>query len=496
MKAKLADLIGSIGQLVEVVGPSDVAVTEITTDSRRVVPESLFACMPGARVDGCAFAPDAVRRGASVVLSEKRLPGTLEATQVVVADVRRALAEVAASYYGYPSRHLKIVGVTGTNGKTTTVHLVRAILESAGEKVGVMGTLGHWLGGSFTKDTFTTPEAPEVQRYLRAMLDCGATRCAMEVSSHAIALRRVDEVSFDVVAFTNLTRDHLDFHADFGAYRMTKMELFGIGEASHGFGAGRRAAVNVADPAGVEIVRRSPLQCITFAVGSNADVRGDIEDLSARGLRIAVRHGSDRQTVETALRGRVNAENVLAAYTIGIALGLDKRVIASGIAALQAVPGRMEFVEGADRQAIVDYAHTPDALKRLLEGTREMGRARIICVFGCGGDRDRGKRPEMGKIAASLADYLIVTSDNPRTEDPLEIIEEIKSGIPGDATYEIVPDRARAIERAVALSEPGDMIVVAGKGHEDYQIIGESRIHFDDKEILRRAFGAIANAQA
>ena len=496
MKVKLADIMPSVGELVEIVGPTDVLVTDISTDSRRVVPGCLFACMPGTRADGADFAPDAVRRGASVVLSPKRLPGRLAATQVVVGDVRRALAEIAAACYGRPSESLKIVGVTGTNGKTTTVHLVRAILEAAGEKVGVMGTLGHWLGGSFTKDTFTTPEAPDVQRYLRTMVDCGASLCAMEVSSHAIALRRVDRVSFDVVAFTNLTRDHLDFHSDFESYRRTKMELFGIGDDGHGFGARRSAAINVGDPAGREIERLSPLACVTFAVGGNADVRGDIEDLSWRGIRISVKHGRDLDTIETPLRGRVNAENVLAAYTIGIVLGLDKRAIASGIASLEAVPGRMEYVEGPERQAIVDYAHTPDALKRLLDGVREIRTGRIICVFGCGGDRDRGKRPEMGRIAAELADYVVVTSDNPRTEDPLRIIEEIVAGLPAGARYEVVADRAQAIHKAVALSGPGDVIVIAGKGHEDYQIIGESRIHFDDIEMVRRAFGAIANAQA
>ncbi|MFH1220062.1 MAG: UDP-N-acetylmuramoyl-L-alanyl-D-glutamate--2,6-diaminopimelate ligase [Candidatus Eisenbacteria bacterium] len=495
MKARLADAIAGI-DVVEVVGSSDVILTNLTSDSRKVSDGSLFACMKGTRVDGAAFAEDAVRLGASAVLTDRPLGLSRPVTQVVVADVREALAHVAARCFGNPSGHLKVIGVTGTNGKTTTAHYVRSILEASGAKVGVMGTLGHWLGDAFEKDSFTTPEAPDVQRYMKQMLDGGAEFCVMEVSSHAIALRRVDHVAFSVVAFTNLTRDHLDFHPDFDAYGRTKMELFGLGDTDHFFGAARQAAINIGDPTGREIARLSPLPCLTFAVGQDADLRADITSLTWQGTRLEVAYRGRKRLIETPLRGRINATNALTAYAISLLLGTDEDAIVRGISGLGAVPGRMEYIGGPERQAIVDYAHTPDALRRLLAGVREIRAGKIICVFGCGGDRDRGKRPEMARIAAELADFVIVTSDNPRTEDPLKIIDDIVKGLPEGAAYEVVPDRLLAIRRAVVLSEAGDVIVVAGKGHEDYQIIGETKTHFDDREVLRKAFGAVANAKA
>lgn len=495
MNLKLGDLISAVVDA-RIMGPSDVAVNEISLDSRRVVPGSLFACVKGSKVDGASFAGEAAGRGASAILTDRPLAPVTQVTQVIVPDVRRALAVVSAEFFGRPSELLTVVGVTGTNGKTTTVHYVGSIIEASGKKVGIMGTLGHRHGASFTKDSFTTPEAPEVQRYMRGMVDGGVTHCVMEVSSHAIALRRVDQVAFDAVAFTNLTRDHLDFHSDIADYAATKMRLFGIGDEGRAFGAGRKAAINIGDATGGEIRRRTPLDALTFALGAAADLRGDIEELTWQGTRLRVEHRGRTRRVEIGLRGRVNAENALAAYAVGLLLGIDEAAIARGIASLKAVPGRMEHVGGADRQAIVDYAHTPDALRRLLTGVGEMRSGRIICVFGCGGDRDRGKRPQMAMIAAELADLVIVTSDNPRTEDPLKIIEEISEGFPAGAAYEVVPDRAEAIQRAVTVSRPGDVIVVAGKGHEDYQIIGQARIHFDDREVLRRAFGMVTNAKA
>jgi UDP-N-acetylmuramoyl-L-alanyl-D-glutamate--2,6-diaminopimelate ligase len=491
----LKDVIEGV-DLAEVLGPAGIDITDICYDSRKAGHGSLFACIKGARVDGSAFAGDAVGRGAVATLSDRPLALPREITQLVARDVRRALAGVSSRFFGRPSERIKVVGVTGTNGKTTTAHYVRSVVEMSGGRAGVMGTLGHWVGDGFTKDAFTTPEAPEVQGYLGRMVSGGLTHCVMEVSSHAIALRRADQVSFDVVAFTNLTRDHLDFHPDFESYRRTKMELFGIGERGHGFGAARKAAINVGDATGRRIRDLSPLTGLTFAVGADADVRADIERLDWHGIRMAIAHGGKTRTVETALRGRINAENSLAAYTIGLLLGVDPDAVAEGIAGLRAVSGRMEYVQGPDRQAIIDYAHTPDALERLLAGVREIRAGRMICVFGCGGDRDRGKRPQMARIASDLADFVIVTSDNPRTEDPARIIQEILSGIPPGSPHEVVPDRARAIERAVALSGPRDVIVIAGKGHEDYQIIGETRIHFDDREVVRKAFEAAANAEA
>ena len=494
MKTRLKDVLDGV-EVTGVFGPDQAAVTDICTDSRKATPGCLFVCLKGAKADGAVFAEDAVRRGAVAVLCEQRLALALPATEIVAADVRRALAQMAARFFGRPSEHLKVTGVTGTNGKTTTVHLVRAILENAGEKAGVLGTLGHWIDGAHTRDVYTTPEAQDVQRYMRRMADGGAGHCLMEVSSHAIALRRVDDIAFDVVAFTNLTRDHLDFHRDFEEYKATKMKIFGIGDRGHRFGGRRKAAINVADAAGREVRSLSALPGLTYAIGRDADVRGDVESLTWQGTRIKVTRGGSERTIEASLRGRTNAENLLAAYTVALLLGLDEDAIARGVAAAREVPGRLEYVAGPDRQAIVDYAHTPDALERLLKGVREIRAGKLICVFGCGGDRDRGKRPQMAAIAARLADLVVITSDNPRTEDPLKIIEEIAAGLPAGAPCEVIADRAEAIHRAVALSGPGDVIVIAGKGHEDYQIIGTERIHFDDREIVREALGAVKNAR-
>ena len=483
-------------EVIEVAGDRGVAVTGIASDSRKVTDSSLFACISGGTVDGHDFAAAAVDSGASVVVCERRLDIDRRVTQVVVSDVRRALAHISSRFFDRPSKHLTVIGVTGTNGKTTTVHLLHSIIEAWGRRVGMMGTLGHHIGTSFTKDPFTTPESPQVQAYMRAMVDGGQQFCVMEVSSHAIALGRVDDVDFDLVAFTNLTRDHLDFHTAFEDYRRTKMKLFGIDDDGHCFGRGRKAVTNVGDDTGRRIKRLSPLPCLTYRLEDEAEVTGRITGLGPYGTSITVESPGRSTVVRTPLRGRSNAENVLAACAVSYMLEVPDEVIASGVASLDGVPGRMEIVEGPGRQAVVDYAHTPDALRRLLTDIRQIATGTVICVFGCGGDRDRGKRPEMGRIAAELADLTIVTSDNPRTEDPGMIIQHILEGIAGGADYEVVSDRGEAIRRAVAVSEEGDTIVIAGKGHEDYQIVGTSRLDFDDRRIVREAFGAITNAKA
>jgi UDP-N-acetylmuramoyl-L-alanyl-D-glutamate--2,6-diaminopimelate ligase len=318
----------------------------------------------------------------------------------------------------------------------------------------------------------------------------------MEVSSHALALSRVDHVDFDIVVFTNLSRDHLDFHKTWEDYRTAKMLLFGIGDNGRFLGKGRKAVVNVTDATGKEIAARTPLPLTTYGLEGDADFTGRILSLGETGLELAVTGGGKTVRLHTPLRGRMNAENTLAAFAVAGALGVDTTAIAAGLADLRGLPGRMEFVKGPGRQAVVDYAHTPDALERLLKDIREVCMGSLICVFGCGGDRDPGKRPEMGDIAGRLADILVITTDNPRTEDPLKIIGDITGGIPAGVRYEMIPDRSQAIHRAVALSTPGDIIVIAGKGHEDYQIVGETRIHFDDREVVGQAFGVIADAKA
>jgi UDP-N-acetylmuramoyl-L-alanyl-D-glutamate--2,6-diaminopimelate ligase len=495
MSVLLGDLTGGLRPL-EVIGPKDVVVAELASDSREVISGSLFACIRGGRVDGHDFAGKAARAGALVILCDHRLQLDPAVTQVIVPDVRKALAYIASRFFRMPSEEMTVIGITGTNGKTTTVHYLRSIIEAWGRRVGAMGTLGHWIGDSIHKDQFTTPEAPWVHRYMRWMLEKGLSYCVMEVSSHAIELARVDHVSFDAVAFTNLTRDHLDFHGDFDAYRRSKMRLFGIEDADRFYGNTRKAAVNIGDETGRLIKVSSPLECITYCLDGDADVRGRIVDIGGEGTTLEVQHAGETTALETSLRGRMNAENALAAFAVATLLAIDNDSISKGIGSVKSVPGRMEMIVGSGRQAVVDYAHTPDALEHLLMDARGICSGRLICVFGCGGDRDRGKRPEMGAIAGRMADLTIVTSDNPRTEDPRTIIEEIVEGLPEDSNHEVTPDRMEAIQRAVECSRPGDLIVIAGKGHEDYQIVGTKRLHFDDREAVRKAFGVIANAKA
>jgi UDP-N-acetylmuramoyl-L-alanyl-D-glutamate--2,6-diaminopimelate ligase len=495
VKMRLSDIIEGLGA-VEVVGNLDVVVTDVATDSRKVIPGALFACVKGSRVDGHDYAGEAMSRGATAILAERKVRTGEAVTQVLVGDVRDALAMASSRLFGNPSRELTVIGITGTNGKTTTVYLLGSIIEAWGQPVGMMGTLGHRIGDTVTRDPFTTPEAPAIHRYMRSMLDNGKKYCVMEVSSHAIALGRANHVSFDIVAFTNLTRDHLDFHKGLEDYRRTKMRLFGIDDLHHHFGEDRQAVVNIGDETGRLISEMSPLPCRTFCIDGDADISGEIVDLGWDKTTLKVAYSGGEAMVSTSLRGRSGAENTLTAFAIARVLGVDDEAIAEGIRRIEVVPGRMETISGSGRIAVVDYAHTPDALKRLLEDVKRISSGRVICVFGCGGDRDRGKRPEMGKIAADLADYIIVTSDNPRTEDPSAIIEDILRGIPAGSRHEVIPDRGEAIHRAVGVSNEGDIVVVAGKGHEDYQILGTETVSFDDREVVRKAFGMIANAKS
>lgn len=481
--------------VIKTAGSLDRVVTGICSDSKKVTEGCLFACLKGGRVDGHDFAMEAVRNGAGAVLADRELDIPDSATLVLVGEVRQALAHVSAAFYEHPSHELRVVGITGTNGKTTTAHFVKAIVEAAGEAAGVMGTLGHYIGDSYEKDPFTTPEAPEVHRYLRSMVDSGLTHCAMEVSSHALALHRADFVDFDIVCFTNLTRDHLDFHGGFEEYKRAKMSLFDAAEGP-AYGVKRKAVINVGDDTGVEIAQTSALPCLTYCLGKDADVRGDILSMERQGSRLKVSHARGATMVKTCLQGRMNVENALAAFAIGLALGLDEEAMIKGIAALEQLPGRVEVISGKGRSAVIDYAHTPDALGCLLRDMRDLSSGRVIVVFGCGGDRDRGKRPEMGRIAAELSDFVFITNDNPRTEEPMNIIGDILAGLPEGSDYEVEPDRERAIEKAIEASKEGDLIVVAGKGHEDYQILGTRKIHFDDREIVRKLLGDIANAEA
>ena len=459
-------------------GSPAVAISALATDSRCVLPGSLFIALRGAHSDAHAFVPEAIARGAAAVVLE--CEQALDVPQLIVADTARALSLLSAAFFGNPSASLRVIGITGTNGKTTTTHLVRGILEAAGLPCGVIGTLGATLGGRAWSLENTTPLALELQSLLATMRDGGARAVAMEVSSHALALHRVDDVRFAVAAFTNLTRDHLDFHQTAEAYEAAKRKLFDFAPI---------AVLNVDDATGVRFasdLRARGTRTINYAIDGEADLVA--RDVVVRGDGSTFR--LDGALVRLAVPGRFNIYNALGALGIASALDVPRTLAIAALATIAAPPGRMERISSDGIDAIVDYAHTPDALANVLSAAREGTRGRLVVVFGCGGDRDSGKRPQMGAIASRLADVTIVTSDNPRSEDPQAIAAAIVAG--GAATIEL--DRRVAIREAIASASAGDVIVIAGKGHETYQIVGEMTRHFDDREEVRAAFAARAGA--
>ena len=461
----------------DVVGKTRADVRDLAYDASAVSPGALFFCVPGARADGHDFAADALARGAVALVVERRLP--LAAPQLVVADARRAMAIAADAFFGHPTRELEVAGVTGTNGKTTTAFLLHSMLEAAGRRPGLLGTVESRIGGERRAIVRTTPEAIDLQRTFREMLAAGNRSCAMEASSHAAELQRLVGVRFAALVFTNLTQDHLDFHGTLERYFDAKRRLFTEGERPP-------AAVNVDDGYGrrltAELRRLQHRELLTFGFAEEADVRPERLELSAAGARFRAA-GIE---LRSRLRGRFNVENVLGAVAAGRLLALPADAIAAGVERLTGVPGRLEAVEeGQPFTVLVDYAHTPDSLERVLRTARDLAGNRLLCVFGCGGDRDRGKRPVMGRLASELADVAIVTSDNPRSEDPLAIIAEVLAGAaPGT---ESEPDRRLAITRAIERAEPGDVVVIAGKGHEQGQQFGDRTLPFDDRDVARDA---------
>ncbi|MEN3338564.1 MAG: UDP-N-acetylmuramoyl-L-alanyl-D-glutamate--2,6-diaminopimelate ligase [Acidobacteriota bacterium] len=468
-------------------------VSRVVCDSRQAGPASLFVALRGAHADGSTFARDAVRRGSIAVVAETPRPADAAVPWLQVADARQALAALAARLEGHPSEELTLVGITGTNGKTTTSYLLASIFEAAGIRCGRIGTLGYRIGEREVEAARTTPEAPEIQRMLREMVTDGCGACVMEVSSHALALRRADSLHFAAGIFTNLTRDHLDFHGDMEQYFLAKRRLFEMLPAES------IGVANLDDRRGAELaaVARRP---VTYAIDAAADVRPGPLRFSLDGLSFDVRTPRGTLHIRSPLVGRPNAYNILAAVAAAMALDVAFSAIEAGVTALDAVPGRFQVVSepGDEIRIVVDYAHTDDALKNLLETARPLASRRIITVFGCGGDRDRSKRPLMGAVAARLSDLVILTSDNPRSEDPEQIIDEIKRGIvmpadraprgqaaPKSTACLAITDRKAAIERAVREARRGDLILIAGKGHEKYQVVGDRVTPFDDVEVAR-----------
>ena len=468
----------------------EVPCAGVTYDSRRVVPGSIFVALRGLKVDGLTFVPQATASGAAAIVSEHPAPAMSRVPWVVVKDARQALALLAADFFGDPSRQMQVVGITGTNGKTTTSYLLHAIFEAAHIRCGLMGTVTYRIGDRAFDATRTTPEAPEVQGFMRQMVDAGCGACVMEVSSHALALHRVDGIRFSAGIFTNLTRDHLDFHGDMESYFAAKRRLFEMLPPES------PAVINLDDPRGASLVEVAG-RPITYAIARTADVTPGPLSYSLTGLRFDVRTSQGTIAVHSRLVGRPNVYNILAAIAASTALGIPVDAVEQGLSALPGVPGRFEVTSTSDDDVtvVVDYAHTDDALRNLLETARAMAPHRVITVFGAGGDRDRTKRPLMGMVAARLSDVVVITSDNPRTEDPLRIIEEVKRGAEPEtrrSNREVlsIPDRAAAIGRAIHLANRGDVVLIAGKGHEKYQEINGRAQAFDDVAVAREALAA------
>jgi UDP-N-acetylmuramoyl-L-alanyl-D-glutamate--2,6-diaminopimelate ligase len=463
-------------------------VGEIVSDSKNVSPGSLFVALRGTRQDGHRFISEAVGRGAVAVVLEEPLPGESQrkdssVTYIRVEDTRQALSHLASTFFENPMDRLRLIGITGTNGKTTTAFLVQSLLDHAGLKTGLLGTIMYHLGGRSVEARHTTPGSLELQRLFSEMRSSDVTHVAMEVSSHALEQGRVAACRFDAAVFTNLSQDHLDYHGTMEAYFASKQKLFDLTEGTR--------IINIDDPWGRTLKEGLSSRCWSFAIQEKADFYPEKIVSGVDGIQMAVQTPVGEIKITSSLVGKYNIYNLIAAVAVGVAVGLSKESIASGIAAMKGVPGRFEKIDlGQEFLVIVDYAHTPDALARLLKAVAAISSERIITVFGCGGDRDRGKRAQMGEISARLSDKTIITSDNPRTESPSGIIQEIEAGIltlqsgpPGD--YEIIPDRKEAIARSIGLAKPGDVVVIAGKGHEDYQIIGQQRLSFDDREVAR-----------
>jgi UDP-N-acetylmuramoyl-L-alanyl-D-glutamate--2,6-diaminopimelate ligase len=487
-RVKLGELIAGI-DVAATRGDVGAEISSLAYDSRRVEAGTLFFCVPGEKADGHEFGAAAVDAGAVALVVERELD--VDVVQVVVPDARAAMAPVAACFWGDPTAELRVIGITGTNGKTTTAFLVREILEAAGVQCGLLGTVRQVVGGRDEKAERTTPEAIDLQATFRRMLDAGDRACAMEVSSHALELHRCDAIHFEAALFTNLTQDHLDFHGGMEEYFRSKRRLFEMGP--------RTAIVNADDEYGRRLA--GEFDCVTFsAEGNQAQVVADDIVLSAAGATFTAiewlggleASPEDRSrppggVVKTRLPGRFNVANALGAFAAATALGIAPDTAAEGLAGAAPPPGRFEPIdEGQDFSVVVDYAHTPDSLENVLRAARDLSEGRVLSVFGAGGDRDRDKRPKMGRAGASLSDLAIVTSDNPRSEDPGAIIEEILAGIPDEAEVEVEPDRRAAIGLAFERARQGDIVVIAGKGHEQGQEFeGGRKIPFDDREVAR-----------
>ena len=488
---KITDLLTTT-KIISITGNETVTITDITAASRQVKKGSLFICLDGATVDGHTFAQKAVDAGAVALVVSKDVTVSSDVCIIKVEDTRQAMMDIVPSFFDYPANKMRMIGVTGTNGKTTTTHMIRHILRSQGHKVGIIGTIHIMIEDKSYPIHNTTPDVVDLQHILNQMVNEGVTHCIMEVSSHALALGRVSGVEYDTAVFTNLTQDHLDFHKTFENYLAAKCKFFEQVSASNQVKTGKGAVINIDDPYGHRVVEATTAPTMTYSTQGKGTLNAHDVTMTSKTSTYTIEFDGKQYPIKMNTTGLFNVYNTLAAIGACLYENISMEKIDEALQSFRSVPGRFELIEeGQDFAVVVDYAHTPDGLQNILQTAQEIKESKMIVVFGCGGDRDATKRPIMGRIAAEFGDTIFVTSDNPRTENPNQIVKDVevgvKEGLREGSTYEVVVDRKEAIKKAVRSARTGDIVIIAGKGHEDYQILKDRTIHFDDREVAREA---------
>ncbi len=491
----LKDIISTL-DVQQVQGNQNVSIQDITADSRAVKPNSLFIALDGATVDGHNYIDKAVDAGAVAVIVSKPVTVPADVCVITVDDTRQAMMVCVPYFFDYPANRMRMVGVTGTNGKTTTTHMIRHILKAQGFKVGVIGTVHIMIGDTSYPIHNTTPDVVDLQHILHQMVQENVEYCVMEVSSHALALGRVSGVEFDTAVFTNLTQDHLDFHKTFENYLAAKCKLFEQVSAPNQVKDNKGAVINIDDSYGYRVMEKIMAPTITYSTLGKGTLNASDVHMSTKNSQYTVNYKGESYPVSMNTTGLFNVYNTLAAIGACLQEGISMEAIDTALKTFSSVPGRFELIEeGQDFAVVVDYAHTPDGLQNILETAKAIKENRIIIVFGCGGDRDATKRPIMGRIAAEYGDKIYVTSDNPRTEDPVQIVKDVEVGVKEalreGTSYEVIVDRREAINHAIHDAKAGDIVIIAGKGHENYQILKNETIHFDDREEARKALKEI-----
>ena len=491
----LKDIISTL-DVQQVQGNQNVSIQDITADSRAVKPNSLFIALDGATVDGHNYIDKAIAAGAVAVIVSKLVAISDDVCVITVVDTRQAMMTCVPYFFDYPANRMRMIGVTGTNGKTTTTHMIRHILKAQGHKVGVIGTVHIMIGDTSYPIHNTTPDVVDLQHILHQMVQENVEYCVMEVSSHALALGRVSGVEFDTAVFTNLTQDHLDFHKTFENYLAAKCKLFEQVSASNQVKDNKGAVINIDDSYGHRVMEKTTAPTITYSTLGKGTLNASDVHMSTKNSQYTVNYKGESYPVSMNTTGLFNVYNTLAAIGACLQEGISMEAIDTALKTFSSVPGRFELIEeGQDFAVVVDYAHTPDGLQNILETAKAIKENRIIIVFGCGGDRDATKRPIMGRIAAKYGDKIYVTSDNPRTEDPVQIVKDVEVGVKealrDGTSYEVIVDRREAINHAIHDAKAGDIVIIAGKGHENYQILKNETIHFDDREEARKALKEI-----